>query len=77
VDAINRARIAKPNRVKVLALAIMMCTAGSCGSLHLNSDPQDAPSPDFTRVWSPEPISADNEAAPKLSELNTGLMRND
>jgi outer membrane protein len=72
VDAINRAGIAKPTRVKVLALAIMVCTAGSCGSLHLNPDPEVAPSPDFTRVWSPsQSISAANEAAPKLSELRT------
>jgi outer membrane protein TolC len=55
----------------VLTFAVLSSVPG-CGSLHLNPDPEVAPSPDFTRVWNPSrSISAANEAAPKLSELRT------
>jgi hypothetical protein len=54
-----------------LTFAVLSSVPG-CGSLHLNPDPEVAPSPDFTRVWSPsQSISVANEAAPKLSELRT------
>jgi outer membrane efflux protein len=55
----------------LLTFAVLSSVPG-CGSLRLNPDPEVAPSPNFTRVWSPSgSVSAANEAAPKLSELRT------
>src|SRR5271165_1401502 len=55
----------------LLSLAIL-AFIGSCASLHLNPDPEVAPSGDSARVWSPpQSIGVANEVAPKLSELRT------
>jgi outer membrane protein len=58
--------------LSVVSIFAVLSSVPSCGSLDLNPDPEVAPSPDFTRIWSPShSISAANEAAPKLSELRT------
>ena len=55
--------------VQMLALA---ASAGGCGFLRLNPDPEVAPSADVTRVWRPPTsITVANEAGPKLAELRS------
>ena len=55
----------------LLPLAILL-SVGSCASLRLNPDPEVAPSGRVDRVWSPPlSISATNEAAAKIQQLQT------
>jgi hypothetical protein len=54
-----------------LPLAILLAVE-SCGSIHLNPDPELAPSGSYARVWRPsQSINVANQAAPKLQELRT------
>jgi outer membrane protein len=53
----------------LLPLAILVFIT-SCSSLHLNPDPEVAPSGDSARVWTAPPsITLANQSAPKLAEL--------
>ena len=55
----------------LLPLAILLAVE-SCGSIHLNPDPEVAPSGSSARVWTPsQSINVANQAAPKLPELRT------
>ncbi len=69
-------RATTPELVRCLCLVLLplaiLVFVESCGSLHLNPDPEVAPSGDSARVWTaPQPITVANESAPKLPELRT------
>jgi outer membrane protein len=66
----NRNQISKPTWAIELTLAILICAGGGCGSLHLNPDPEVAPSGDAAGVWRPpSSVTVADQAVLKLPDL--------